>query len=1025
MSLAKIPRFSPGAAAVIALDLFGIKGIATALPSERDQNFKFTAQADGRRYVLKIANVSERRAMLDAENAAMAHLAASGCVPEVMRTVDGGTIGEAGGHLVRLISFLDGAPLGARTHHSAQLLAELGALLGTVDSTLASFDHPAVHRDFHWDLAHAEREITAHIGKVRDPELRACIDAQLAIYCAQTKPLLPALRKSVIHNDANDFNVVALLNRVSDKTDPADQAVAARGLGLVDFGDMLHTHTINELAICAAYAALGKSDPVAAIRDVTRGYHSTHALRDEEMAVLFNLICMRLCVSVCVAAKQQAERPDDAYLGISQGPIKQTLPKLTKVHARLGQYLIRDACGRAPVPHTARIVDWLQRHAASFASIVDVDLRDPATKIEVFDLSVGSLQLHGDPDENAAAPLTYRLFDTMRRSGAVIGVNGYDEARVFYTSPAFMGERPLDETRTIHVAIDLTLPAGAPVYAPLDGVVHGFENATDRLDYGPVIVLKHDADGVPFYTLYGHLALESLDGLQIGKPIAKGQRVGWLGAAPINGDWWPHVHFQVITDMLDIACNFNGSALASQRAVWKSISPDPNLILGIPPAKLWQRRDKANIAASRAAHIGGNLSVSYSANPLNIVRGWKQYLYDETGRRYIDAYNNVPHVGHSHPRVVRAVAEQLGVLNTNTRYLQQQLADYSEALLAQLPPELSVCYLVTSGSEANDLALRLARTATGARDLIVMDTAYHGHSSTLIDISPYKHNGPGGTGAPDWVHTSPVPDVYRGDFKADDPVAGAKYAAQVGTVVDAISAQRRTLCGYIAETCPSVGGQILLPAGFLADVYARVRAAGGLCIADEVQTGFGRIGTHFWAFQAHGVVPDIVVLGKPIGNGYPLAAVICRPEIAAAFNNGMEFFSTFGGSTAACAAGLATLQVTLDENLQAHAATVGAQLLSGLRELQTRHAMIGDVRGSGLFAGIELVRDRATREPAADAATYLANRMRERCILLGTDGPHHNVIKLRGPMPLSSADAALIVEALDESLMEIGMRDDV
>ncbi len=1007
MTVSRPPRFSAAAAEDAARALYSVVAVATALPSERDQNFKLST-ADGRRFVLKIANLGERRELLEAENQVLTLLRETGFVAQIIPTVDGALIAQRDGHWIRMLSHLNGVPLGELRHHPPAQREALGRMLGMVDAVLDGFDHPALHRDFHWDLANAEREIDLHLQKVRDADLRACIEAQLAVYRAHTRALLPSLRKSVIHNDANDFNVLA--------PRPLDPQAS---LKLLDFGDMVYSHTVNNVAICAAYAALGSDDPLAAIRDVVRGYHAAHPLTEDEMAVLFNLTCMRLCVSVCMAAKQQAERPDDAYLGISQGPIKRTLPKLTRVHPRLGRYLVRDACGVEPVPHTPRVIAWLKRNHASFASIVDVDLRNPDTHIDVFDLSVGSLLLHGDPDQNAAAPLTHRLFERMRRSGAAIGVNGYDEARVFYTSPAFMGEKPLDETRTIHVAIDLTLPAGAPVYAPLDGEVYGFENATDRLDYGPVIVLKHDADGVPFYTLYGHLSRESLDGLYPGKHIAKGERLGWLGAPPINGDWWPHVHFQIITDMLDIPCNFNGSALASQRAVWKSISPDPNLILGIPADKLAMRRSKSEIAASRRAHIGGNLSVSYGANPLNVVRGWKQYLYDETGRRYIDAYNNVPHVGHSHPRVVEAVAAQLAVLNTNTRYLQQQLADYSEALLARLPGELSVCYFTASGSEANELALRLARAYTGAKDLIVMDTAYHGHTSTLIDISPYKHNGPGGQGAPDWVHTSPVPDLYRGPFKAGDPQAGRKYAEQVGAVIGRVRARDRTLCAYIAETCPSVGGQILLPPGFLADVYARTRAAGGVCIADEVQTGFGRMGTHFWAFEAHDVVPDIVVLGKPIANGYPMGAVICRPEIAAAFDNGMEFFSTFGGSTAACAAGLATLRVTLEENLQSHAQHVGAHLLAGLRDLQARHALIGDVRGSGLFIGVELVRDRDTLAPAGDEADYVARRMRERCILLGTDGPFHNVLKLRGPMPLSFADADLIVTALDETLGEV------
>jgi 4-aminobutyrate aminotransferase-like enzyme len=419
----------------------------------------------------------------------------------------------------------------------------------------------------------------------------------------------------------------------------------------------------------------------------------------------------------------------------------------------------------------------------------------------------------------------------------------------------------------------------------------------------------------------------------------------------------------------------------------------------------------------RRARIGGNLSISYR-KPLHIVRGWMQYLYDDTGRRYLDAYNNVPHVGHSHPRVVRAVQEQIAVLNTNTRYLQHQLTNYAERLTSLLPEPLRVCFFTASGSEANELALRLARTYTRQRDLIVMDAAYHGHTTTLIDISPYKHDGPGGEGAPGWVHATLTPDVYGGRYKTADPQASHKYARHVGEIIERLQTQGRSLCGFIAETCPSVGGQIVLPDGYLADVYRMVRAVGGVCIADEVQTGFGRTGAHFWAFERHGVVPDVVVLGKPIANGYPMGAVITTPEIAEAFDNGMEFFSTFGGSTAACAAALATLNVTLEENLQGHALAVGDYLLSGLRELQTRHVLIGDVRGSGLFIGVELVRDRATREPADEEASFIANRMRELGVLLGVDGPNHNVLKVRGPMQFSAQDADRLLCVFERILEE-------
>ena len=452
------------------------------------------------------------------------------------------------------------------------------------------------------------------------------------------------------------------------------------------------------------------------------------------------------------------------------------------------------------------------------------------------------------------------------------------------------------------------------------------------------------------------------------------------------------------------------------------------------------------ILAARRRFIGGNVGVGYR-RPLQVVRGSMQYLFDEAGRRYLDAYNNVPHVGHCHPRVVEAAARQIGQLNTNTRYLDEHLARYAERLAATMPEPLRVCYFVSSGSEANELALRLARARTSQRDLVVLDAAYHGNTTTLIDISPYKFDGPGGSGKPAWVHVVPIPDSYRGECrsaarsrlrsqeigasfgearrsaggeKAAGPLPkhadrdiGAKYANAVAQAIDQLRASGAGLCGFIAEGCPSVAGQIMYPPGYLAEVYRHVRAAGGVCIADEVQTAYGRIGTHGYAFEAQGVVPDIVVLGKPIGNGYPLGAVVTTPEIAASFDNGMEFFSTFGGSTVSCVVGLAVLDIVRDEQLQAHAREVGEHLLARLRPLVDRSALVGDVRGSGLFIGVELVRDRDTLEPAAAEAADIVNRLREEGILIGTDGPYHNVLKIRPPMPFSIEDAHVLASALE------------
>jgi 4-aminobutyrate aminotransferase-like enzyme len=398
----------------------------------------------------------------------------------------------------------------------------------------------------------------------------------------------------------------------------------------------------------------------------------------------------------------------------------------------------------------------------------------------------------------------------------------------------------------------------------------------------------------------------------------------------------------------------------------------------------------------RGRVLGRNLSVAYE-KPLNIVRGEMQYLYDDEGRRYLDAYNNVAHVGHCHPKVVAAGQKQMELLNTNTRYLSDLILQYAENLTATFPESLSVCFFVNSGSEANELALRLARAHTKARDLIVLEHAYHGNTTTLIDISPYKHDGPGGEGAPAWVHKAPLP-------------ASPEDAQHVADLAGKLSGR---LCGFIAESMPSVAGQIVFPDGYLGQAYEAVRAAGGVCIADEVQTGYGRIGTHFWAFEKYGVVPDIVVLGKPIGNGHPIGAVITTRAIADSFDNGMEFFSTFGGNNVSCAIGSTVLKIVQEENLQAHALKIGERLLKGLRELQQRYEIITDVRGSGFFLGVELVRDDT---PATQEAARIVNQLRERGILLGTDGPHHNVLKIRPPMPFSAADADLLLTTFAETL---------
>lgn len=426
---------------------------------------------------------------------------------------------------------------------------------------------------------------------------------------------------------------------------------------------------------------------------------------------------------------------------------------------------------------------------------------------------------------------------------------------------------------------------------------------------------------------------------------------------------------------------------------------------------------KASLLARRRRVSLGNQSLFYE-NPLHIVRGHRHFLYDADGVEYLDVYNNVPHVGHSHPRVVAAVADQMATINTNTRYLQDVHVEYAERMLARLPPHLTRIVFLSSASEANELALRLARAATGARDMLVMEHCYHGNTTGAMDISPYKFRHPNSLNpAPDWVHVVPQPDVYRGKHRGEG--AEERYLAEFRSVLEGVMDQGRRLAGFICECLPSVGGQIVLPHGYLNDVFQMVRAAGGICIADDVQTGVGRLGHWFCGFEQQDCAPDVVVWGKPLGNGYPLAAVAMTSEIAEAFSQGPEFFATFGGSSAACAAGAAVLDVLKDEDLQAKALETGDVLLAGLSELGKRHEIIGDVRGFGLFLGVDLVRDRDRRDAATEKSARLMNMLREKRVLVGLEGPDNNVLKIRPPMSFDKAAADEFLTRLDEALTAI------
>ena len=424
-----------------------------------------------------------------------------------------------------------------------------------------------------------------------------------------------------------------------------------------------------------------------------------------------------------------------------------------------------------------------------------------------------------------------------------------------------------------------------------------------------------------------------------------------------------------------------------------------------------------NIKKLRDQHIGPSFSLSYH-EPLHIVKGKGQYLYASDGKQYLDAVNNISHVGHCHPRVLAALEEQNRLLNTNTRYLHDNIVTYAEELTNKLPAKLDICYFTNSGSESNDLALRMARNYTGSNQTIVLTGAYHGHTKATIEVSPYKYDGPGGAGSPNFVHQIPMPDSYRGKYRSSDGNIAFKYADCVQQILDRLHNDSKRVSAFIAEAILGCGGQIFFPEEFLAAASTKVQQAGGLYIADEVQIGFGRVGSHFWGFESENARPDIVTMGKSMGNGHPLSAVVTTKEIADAFNNGMEYFNSFGGNPVSCAVGKAVLKVIKEEKLQANAFQVGAHLMDRLNDLKQRYNIIGDVRGRGLFFGIELIRDGKKLMPASDEAEKIVNDMKEHGILISTDGPDHNVLKIKPPMVFTKDNTDQLVETLDRLLIQ-------
>ncbi|MBC6994709.1 aminotransferase class III-fold pyridoxal phosphate-dependent enzyme [Neolewinella lacunae] len=978
------PTFSSERAAALAREHYGIDATEVkALAGEVDLNF-YLRTTTGAAYTLKISAPDTALSSLEFQDAIMRHLADSG-IPRQTPVPVGNITPLGGGRFLRLQTWIEGKMLGDQHPITASLRWQWGQTAGLLSHALQNFQHPAAPTRYKWNPS---QTLDAQVlAQYLTEEERSLAQFFWARFATHTLPRLADLRQSINYNDAHEQNLL----------------VDAHGriTGVIDFGDAMHTHTVNELAIACAYAGMGWPDPIGAMAEVVAGYHASFPLQPEELLVLLDLIIARLLLTVTTAAENLAHAPENPYLQVSAAPAWALLRRLRKIDPAFALAMFRAATGA--------------ESSRQFAPLHPV-VRLAGKTVVPIDLSVGSLDLGNHRNYTDLPTFTRHVARFLEDRNADFAVGGYGEARPVYTTDAYATEGNYGPRwRTTHLGLDVWGAAGTPVFAPFPGVVHSLAIDPAPGSYGPTIILEHqDQDGV-FYTLYGHLSADSLLPFRAGAQVQAGDEIARFGKAGENGGWPPHLHFQVMTDLLGYVGDFPGVAYPTEAAAWMLLCPDPSAFLGPAiSARATAQPALETLLSTRRRALGYSLSVSYQ-QPLHIVRGAGQYLYDVSGRRYLDTVNNVAHVGHQHPRVVEAVARQAAVLNTNTRYLHEEILRFAEELVATLPRELSVVHFVNSGSEANELALRMCENWSGTRNMLALEVGYHGNTGRTIDVSHYKFNGNGGQGAPPQTRILPMPDVFRGRHR-NPATAGRDYAAYARQEIERAEGEGRRFGGFIAESILSCGGQIPLPEGYLREVYGYVRAHGGLCISDEVQVGVGRMGTHWWGFELQGVIPDIVTIGKPLGNGHPLGAVVCTPEVAANFANGMEYFNTFGGNAVSCAAGRAVLRVVREEGLMENAQATGQLLQTLLRQLAAEFPLIGDVRGQGLFLGFELVYPDLA--PAAAPAKYLKDRMRELGFLLSTDGPDDNVLKIKPPLCFNAANAAQLTDYLQKVLGE-------
>lgn len=724
--------------------------------------------------------------------------------------------------------------------------------------------------------------------------------------------------------------------------------------GIIDFGDLSDSWAVSELAVTLSSVLGHPGNGPTSILPGVKAFHAVRPLQPAEANVLWPLLVLRTAVLIVSGAQQGELDPDNAYITEQSDDEWRMFDQATSVPMEVMSALI----------------------------CAELGLSDPAPQLQVENRLISSL----DPE----AVVTLDLSDTLDNEDELAAAAVHDGAELVLTRfgrPRLNRAPLLSQTSpaNIETGIGLWPRATTRVLAPWDGEV--VDRSDDRL------TLR----GLDF-----ELTLRGVESSAAPGHVRAGEHLGVIGA----GRW---AGLSVRPAGAVEAPEFTSAELAPG---WLALSCDPRAVLGLDALP---RDDERDLLARRDESFA-KVQERYYRNPPRIERGHRHYLMSTAGRVYLDMVNNVTVLGHAHPRVADAASAQLRRLNTNSRFNYSAVVEFSERIAATLPDPLDTVFLVNSGSEASDLAIRLATAATGRRDVIAVREAYHGWTYATDAVSTSTADNPNALATrPDWVHTVESPNSFRGKYRGDD---AHRYATDAVAQIEAMTAQGRPPAAFICEPVYGNAGGMALPDGYLHQVYAAVRAAGGVAIADEVQVGYGRLGHWFWGFPQQQVEPDIVSVAKATGNGYPLGAVITTRAIADAFRSQGYFFSSTGGSPLSCAIGLTVLDVLRDEGLQDNALHVGEHLKSRLLALRDKHPIVGTVHGMGLYLGVEMIRDPSTLEPAGAETMAICERMLELGVIIQPTGDHQNILKTKPPLCIDLAGADFYADTLDRVLTE-------